>query len=185
MKYAATVVLSGTVNPAVQLWAPTSAYAPDQTASGHQPRGFDQIMALYEWFVVQKCRIKVSPQFSTIGVNGCTGVCLTAYNTLKTNLSDYLEMADCKNLAVDTITTSGVNHMKPMHLEYDAKKFMGVSDPVDCGRLLGTAGASPTDNAFFHFWSSANDESTTFRVDALCELEYVITFSQPVQVAES
>jgi hypothetical protein len=185
MKYAAPVVLNGSVNPAVQLWAATSAYAPDQTASGHQPRGFDQIMALYEWFTVEKCRLKVSPMFHTVGINGIIGVCLTAYNTLKTNLSDYLEMAECVNQAVHLTSSYGTTNGKPMHLEYNARKFMGVSDPVDSDRLLGTVGASPSDNAFFHVWSSASDESATFRTDCLCELEYVVTFSQPVQVAES
>jgi hypothetical protein len=186
MKYCeADIVLSGSVNPAVQLWAATSAYAPNQTASGHQPRGFDQIMALYEWFTVEKCRIKVTPNYVFAGVTQVTGVCLTAYNTLKTVLSDYTEMAEGIVQPLERITTYGTANCKPMHLEYDARKFMGVKDPVGTDRLLGTVAASPSDNAFFHVWASSVDESTSFVVHCVCELEYVVTFSQPVQVAES
>jgi hypothetical protein len=184
MKYVDNPITTGTVNPAVQLWAATSAYSPDQTASGHQPRGFDQIMALYEWFTVEKCRIKCTPINWTPSVVGVGGVALTAYNTLKTNLSDYQEMGECRNRVMPFQTYGGV-HEPAFRLEYDARQFMGVKDPVDCDRLLGTVGASPSDNAFFHVWSSARDETTSFGVTWMCELEFDITFSQPVQVAES
>jgi hypothetical protein len=183
LKYCEDFGLSGSVNPAVQLFAATSAYSPNQTASGHQPRGFDQIMAFYEWFVVDKCRIKISIMAYSTAANGVIGLCLTAYNTLKTVLSDYTEMPVVTAHFLPAITYDRETHI--LVLEYDAKKFMGVVDPSDADRLLGTVGASPSDNAFFHIFSSNMDESTSFSANCVAQLEYEVTFTQPVQPAES
>lgn len=183
LKYAEDYVASGTVNPGVQLWAATSAYSPNQTASGHQPRGFDQIMSFYEWYVVDKCRIKLHIHNWTASTVGVIGICLTAYNTLKTVLSDYTEMPVLRMIAPPAITYDFP--IVTLELEYDARKYMGVKDPSDADRLLGTIGASPSDNAFFHCFSSNVDESTLYGVNCFAELEYECTFTQPVQPAES
>jgi len=45
--------------PASYVFRANSCFDPNFTGTGHQPRGFDQIMAMYQYLAVRECQIEV------------------------------------------------------------------------------------------------------------------------------
>ena len=89
-RYASRII----INPAaagngVHVFSANGMYDPDLTGVGHQPRGFDEVMPLYDHYTVigSKCTVAAC-NLSTGG--GILGIALKDSTTTKT-ANDYLE----------------------------------------------------------------------------------------------
>jgi len=76
--------------PGIYVFRSNSCFDPNFTGVGHQPRGFDQIMAMYQYLAVRECQIEVwfqpsdgSPCIVGIGADGTASAGSTsARNTM-------------------------------------------------------------------------------------------------------
>jgi hypothetical protein len=178
--------LTGGVTPGVHVFSANGLYDPDITGTGHQPRGFDQLIPLYDHYVVRKCVVRV--QFVTLSsvITTVGGVTLLNVSTPQTDYIDYTEQARTEFSLLPYYTTYGAQTEPRVHtLEYVPESFMGIPDPRTADKLQGTISANPSDGAFFHLYAQASDGSTAVNAFALVELHYDVDFIEPVPVASS
>lgn len=132
-----------------------SLYDPDLTGTGHQPRGFDELAAIYSRYRVYGCAVKITSVISS-GVAGTAYLCVQPYPLNSTsNPSSFLEAQEIVNSRIIPISDSRKNVFKayyPSHVALGVTKreFMNNDDysaavttnPVNCG-VLHIALASP------------------------------------------
>jgi hypothetical protein len=186
LKYAEHVDISGP-SGAVGLYVfnASSLYDPNYTGVGHQPRGFDQIMPLYDHFVVLRSRMKVQLVNTSQTLLVMGGVAVSAAVTNQGDWDDYAEGPWSSVGSLGLTYTSG--HSPPYFFEasYDAKKNLGIPDPLTSDKLQGTISANPTDNAFYHIFIQDAAETSTVSTRALVEIEYDCAFIEPLNPAQS
>jgi hypothetical protein len=187
MKYVANITLSSGVTPGVNVFSANGLYDPDVTGTGHQPRGFDQLIALYDHYVVTHSEIKVEFYFSSTSVPAVCGVQLQAISTGQSDYIDYAEQARCEFGLAPMLYggSGGATHPKEHRLECNVQQFMGIPDPITATKLQGSISANPADQAFYHVFHQALDGSSSTSVTALVSLEYHAVFIEPVPVASS
>lgn len=137
-------------------------FDPDVSGSGHQPRGFDQIMALYNHYVVNYATIELfilnqtaNPGFITVLVDGSP--------VAKTSSDDLLEAQYQR--------TVGVSNEKPQRLllKCAVSKYLGYKTNAIDDVIKGTAAANPGEQVYFHTYcydkaGNAMDMKVQYRI---------------------
>lgn len=189
LRYNTTVTINGGLIGSVarHVFRATSLYDPDYTSTGHQPRGFDQIMQLYDHFVVRACRIRVefaaraSSSYTTI-----VGIALrdssAGYGSI--NVNDVLENGKVSHNLLPHCS-SGQGSIRTMTMNFRPKQFLGVKDEMSLGQLKGAEDANPTENAFFHVFAAALQSEDPAPIECNVQLEYLTTFIEPKAVGQS
>lgn len=179
LAYNQQFLLSGAAGAtAVRVFDASTLYDPDYTGTGHQPLGFDQIMPMYDHYVVLgskiTCRFAPGTPSMVIGVSG------NAVVTPKTDPSHYIEAGATSHMAVVYQA-----NMPIINQTYSPKIHLGIDDPMAADKLQGTASSNPTDNWFYHVFAAPfnSGESVSCYVDVT--IEYTAAFIEPVQLAQS
>lgn len=166
-----------------QLYSANNIYDPDVSGAGHQPMGHDQWAALFNHYVVlgSKITLKCCDSDSTVAPTH-VGLYLSDGKTLSyTSGYQYAEARKGQN----RLTAPGANKTLYMRAKFSAKKFYNVKDMKDNTDRLGAAvGASPGEQAFFHFWVQTIDASTN-TIRYIAEIEYIVLFSEPKDLSTS
>ncbi len=169
---------------AIQVINASSLYDPDYTGTGHQPLGFDQLMPIYDHYVVLGAKITVrfnhayrnGPYAALVGVSGGAVV------TPKTTATEYIEQGGAvhANMGISQSTQVVLNNF------YSPKIHMGIPDPQSSDKLHGTISANPVDGWFFHIWATnAVTGETVTSVVADVTVEYLAAFIEPQELAQS
>lgn len=147
-------------------------YDPDISGTGHQPRGFDQYMAMYDHFQVigSKCRVS----FVSAENPGTVGITLRDTPTVTGSYLDSLEAP-----ADNNTFTMIASQQEPHHLtlNYSQKKFFGTGE-LD-NNYRGTVGANPSEQAYFHIFATDIDDLVGITVNTLVVIDYIVIFSEP------
>lgn len=123
-------------------------YDPDITLTGHQPRGFDQMMTLYDHYVVTASTLKITAiNQGTEGV--IVGITPVDVTTARSSLLEYLE--DRKSKWMTLGAASGGVSNKTLTYMINIGSFLGRK-PFAEDDLKGSASANPLDGVFFHVW---------------------------------
>lgn len=158
-------------------------FDPDFTSTGHQPMGFDQMMTLYNHFVVVRARVIVT--FSSTAAAPLT-VCIRqdADSSALTVADRIIEFGGCVKADLEFKGVSG--SVRTLELALDVAKLQGVSalaitsDPS----LQGTAAASPIEVTYFHI-QSWNSQGIT----GSCAIDFILeqdaVFLEPRDLAQS
>lgn len=175
--------VGGTV--AVATWRANDLYDPYQGTGGHQPRGFDQIMAFYNQFCVisSKIRVDFSPVASGATNDGIIyGINLKDQNdAVQSNYVEYIENGNC-NYHVSDINVKNL----PVRNKFSLKKWTGVKDPYSLGSWSGDASASPSREAYYDVWIGAADQATDLpSFTATIYMEYIAILREPKLVPAS
>ena len=153
-------------------------YDPDSSGAGHQPRGFDQMMQLYDHFQVigSKIRILASSEVQSSVV----GVTLTDSTATGTAYLDYME-----NNPENTVMGAVAQQQQPHHitLNYSQGKFFGTSALDD--KYQGSSGSSPLDQAVYHVFATATDDLASTVVDCVVILDFIAVFTEPRNPVQS
>lgn len=158
-------------------------YDPDYTSTGHQPMGFDQLMAFYDHFVVSQSRITV--QFKNLGGASLdVGIRLDANFNPVSVASDILEFG---GLTRDVLEMKNVyGSTKALALSMDSSKVWRVRkrDLSAKDTLCGNASSSPADCAYFHCYAwDTSLGSVNVALDVMIEAEAM--FFEPRTAAPS
>jgi hypothetical protein len=162
-----------------------SLFDPNFTGTGHQPKGFDQLSALYGRYRVYHTRWHI--QFAVIpAVNYPTylGVAPTNSVTGFTDVGDHAETAYAQHL----VTAYGsINNGTSIKGGIDLAKLNGKTHEAyaadDTTQAVVTA--SPTEQLMLHMFMCTMDGTTNLGVWALVTLEFDCEFTDPVQLAQS
>lgn len=177
------------VNPGAGLVAEyifraNDVYDPNQSGVGHQPRGFDQLMPLYNHFTVLGSRITIraSNQDNNDSVN-CF-LTLQGEATTQTNPIDLMERQDVRSLILGPKGAGPANGT--LSYNFSAKRFFGPSQPMNDTTQRGSAAASPTEQAYYHFGCVALDGLTdVLAIPFSVVIDYIVMFHEPNDVASS
>jgi len=183
--YTSTIynIASTAASPVTHVFSLNGLYDPEIAAGGNQPRGFDQLMLLYDHYVVigVKARIDFVNASTTNPVYVYAAVRDSA--SVSTNYRDYMEDAKTKWKILDTEGSGrGVNSM---NMVCNPNKFLGRSKPMADPDLKGTVAANPTEQAYLHVGGLCTDLFTTSNIGVIVTLEYTAVLIEPKQVTAS
>ena len=159
-------------------------FDPDKTGIGHQPMGFDQVMPLYDHYVVIGAKITI--QFTNEGdvVPAQVGCYINDATTSLTSVDEICENGYNKSMVLGVRGQS--DSTKTMVVKLNPNKFLGRTKPLADPQLKGTITANPAEECYFDIWASPNDGvSTMGSVIARYTVEYVALFIEPRKLTTS
>ena len=137
---------------AVNIMSANGLYNPSITSIlDHQPRGFDQLMAMYDHYVCIGAKIHIEwvPADDADGYSQICGVSVQDNQISKTDIYDYLESGK-----VDHTTISPRNPQRTaITMTVNPNNFLGRSKPLADPELKGSVVSNPTEGCFFHIFN--------------------------------
>lgn len=166
--------LSGGVGAVpTNFYSANGLFDPDFTGTGHQPMGFDQMMALYEQYTVLRAHIKVT--FASAGEHARVGIYLNP-DTTSPGLPRLMENGLLvTGVVCGPATSNGQHAYKTLELACDIPKYFGkthegiLADP----QMYGTIAANPGEQAYFAVCAWAAFDSAA---DVSIAYDVVITY---------
>lgn len=174
-----------TMNPGigttgVYVFRANCVFDPNKTAGGHQARGFDEIMPLYNHFTVIGSKMTTQIVNSS-GISLVAGVTLYDDTTTAADANTYME----NQRSVWNIH-SLANPNKTITMQCNPQKFLGRSHALSDPQLKGTATASPDEQAFYHVWAASSDgASDPGAIHLITTIDYIVVFQEPNQPLQS
>lgn len=177
---------AGTI--ATNVFSASSLYDPDNTGTGHQPYGFDQICStsgLYDQFIVEKAVIEVTTSSSQTSSPGFFAIQLSDTNSVT--------VTEPAQIGEQPLTTfkivpalSAVNPLK-LSCTYDAARFYGVNKSTLLARtdLMGSFAGNPSENAFFQVHFSGLNSVDMNAQAFFVKITYHAVFQEPRKLAMS
>lgn len=157
-------------------------YDPDVSGTGHQPRGFDQIMPLYDHYVVVGAEIRCMFVNASSAINdqNIVGIALKDTPTQSVLLNDYLETGYVRSKMCSSQDT-------PVTITYkcNPNKFLGRSKPLSDPDLKGSALANPVEQAYFHGFAGSAIAGDGGLVQVNFTVDYIVVFIEPKNPAQS
>lgn len=161
-----------------------SLYRPDTFAGDppHQPIGFDQIMPLYDHFVVIGSRIRVTAQNQDNAQQQVLVLSLKDNDVPEPNGDTLLENG-MNRYCLLSLEKSGAAR-KTLTLNCSPSKFFGRS-VTEGDKYQGTIIASPLEGVFCHVSVFPQNAVQADPVNCIVEIEYVALLTEPVTLAGS
>lgn len=174
--YTGRGINAGVGGTAVTVFAANGMYDPDITGVGHQPRGFDELMPLYDHYVVigVKCTVDFIPSAGeTVPIY--VGITLRDSSVTAT-ANDYVEGGN----TMYGVLSASQGFPTRMTMPINPNKFLGRSKPLADRDLKGSATTNPAELAFIHVWAApANSGDDPGNVVANVLLEYTAVLIEP------
>lgn len=159
-------------------------YDVDITGTGHQPRGWDELITLYDHAVVVGSKIKVNfvQQASAVDTCNIVGISLKDSSSEETTGNDYMEGGYVKYGVVNSINA---NSIKTITYKCNPNKFLSRSKPLSDPYLKNSSSTNPTEQAFWHVWGSGMDGHNGGLCNINVNIEYLVVFLEPKNPAQS
>lgn len=176
-----------TINPALGIvgsyvFSANGLYDPNTTGSGHQPYGFDQMMAFYNHYQVLGAKITVSATNSQDGNGMWMGIKVDDSGTLIT--TDPVNLLEQPMLRRTIISNQYSKTLNLSHT-FSTKKFYsdkGIKSTYNA-ELSGDASSNPADQAYFIVmvgpFTSLQDVGA---LPCIVEIEYTAKFFEPKEL---
>lgn len=183
LKYVDTVTLNpgaGGIHDTM-IFRVNSAYDPDYTNVGHQPRGFDQLMGLYSRWEVLGAMIRI--KFNNRDNSYAQRVSLSLHNgvSIPSFINDYIESGNCRYALLGT--ESGGKSQATLSMKVNPSKYLGVRNRT--ATLRGTSGTNPADVAYWHIDAAPTQAVDSAPIDCVVEIHYITEFTEPIKLAQS
>lgn len=187
------------INPGVAGIASTNfrandLYDPDSTGVGHQPFGFDQLMAYYDHFTVTGSKItaRFVPVSGTNVNPAYLGIMLSDSGTRVNTVTSVEHLLESKYsqgycLAGGYITANmGFNRQKNYTTKkFSAKGFFGCQDVIGDSQYKGSSSASPTELAYYEVWAASLYGNDPGAITCLVTIDFIATFTEPKLLSQS
>lgn len=185
LRYSTEILLNPAVGgvPVYHVFRANGIFDPDFTGVGHQPRGFDEWMAVYQHYTVvgSKCTMRWLPSSATSKVPSAYGVAVTDTTTFPhTSLSDVIESVEGGQTwrSAGGIGMASKGSTPVITRKFSAKKFFGTRDIIGEAGYKGTDAANPIEDANFIVWATG---CAAAEPDALCyqvTIDYVAVLTE-------
>lgn len=161
-----------------------SLYDPNVTGTGHQPKGFDQIMLLYDHYLTMKCNYKITFINESSTVPCVVGCALSRLTTdTYSGIDDFSETTNADTHYLNLTGTS--SNSKVVKGSVIPHRFLGSKNPMGNDRLWGETATSPQENLKLHLFVSSADESQNPVIRIIIELSYFAVLREPQNVNQS
>lgn len=183
LKYSEIIAITANATAglaAAHVFSANGIYDPNITGVGHQPRGFDEIQALFNHNRVLGSKITIRCSWGNADIGCVAGIALMASNSVQTNMSDYTEyMKNVKRvfgtndgLGAGTLTMKACPH-----------KFLGLKYDED--NLRGSASGNPSEQAYWHIFLGALASAAASDLKVEVDIQYLCQFFEPKVLTES
>lgn len=167
---------------AVNVFSANGCYDPNITGAGHQPRGFDQYLALYSKGICTSSICTVKGLTTTLADVGLAGVALLNQTGTYVAPQEYIEDPRCSWYQLANYATAS----DEARLTFGARSFFDYKDPIDESDLHFTTSVNPTQQAYYHVWFGApNAGYNPGAVIVQVLIEYNVTFFEPKALSSS
>lgn len=167
---------------AVLVLSANGLYDPNISQTGHQPRGFDQWMTMFDHYCVigakLTCRFISYSNTEPIIV----GINLKDSETTYADKVDYEEGRNCRTQLINS--NANEDH-RQLSLTFSTKKFLGITHPLSSSVARGSATANPTEGAYFHVWGAPFGTGDVGPFKIQYWIDYLVVFHEPKQPAMS
>lgn len=167
-------------------------YDPNLTGTGHQPLGYDQLMAYYDHYTV--IGSKITAQFvSTTGTNATPSyLAIGLYDTTAqpANYSSVEHMLESRRITMSPASTGAASYIKTNINEgrvvkyCSPKKFFNRSPKGD-STLKGGVTSNPSDLAVFSVIVGSVSGNDPSAVSLLITIDYIAIVSEPKLLSQS
>lgn len=177
-----------TINPGAGLtgvyqFSANGIYDPNVTGVGHQPVGFDQLMAIWSEYTVLGSTIKVYASNEIATEGALFGVFVSRNTTTSTDFREYVENGDGVYRTLDGVGTG--QGMQMLQYQVDMNKQIDHSVLEDEG-VSGNVAANPSEQRFYHIVIQPFNFATDFPSINFCvEITYDVLFRDRVKTAVS
>jgi len=160
-----------------------SVYDPDQTGTGHQPRGFDSIAALYNYYCVTASSIRV--RFGTAATGTGVLVGLQADATVGTapvssTVTEFMESFPYNVLCSNTDGSQSVVTLT------DKRTTRAMSaTPVPDSENVAAVTANPANEWYWKIVVFNANPTSAVTGSLFVDVWYEVEFSEPIEVGES
>jgi len=160
--------------PAFWLFAANSCYDPDQSSTGHQPRGFDQYMGMYNWGRVIKSDISVKAVVQAgVSVPGLLSIDCTSQSGAK-SITTQNETGTSVQTTIST-PAGGKDHANLYH-KYSAK-WKTPKEELVALRFSNSGDASNLQ--WFNVQLAPIYQTAQIKADLFVKINYMIEFYDP------
>lgn len=170
------------VNPGIggiaagHVFSANGCYDPDITGGGHQPIGFDQLMALYDHYTVVGAKIRCHfqnkdtsyPQFCAIAVRDSP--------TLSTDTREIVENGYVTMGHLAVFGTGG--DKASLATSVDVAKFLGRTNVLSDSQLKGSSAANPGEQLYFHLYGFPTEGVDSNIITINCVIDYDVVFHE-------
>lgn len=171
-------IVSNVAQASTHIFRANDMYDPDFSGVGHQPRGFDQLMAMYDHFTVVGAKITIMT--AQPGTSAIVGISLQDDATSTTDPENLLETRP--DDSVIGVVAAGAEALS-LSLGYSQRKFFGVSGIDD--KYQGSKVSSPQEGAYFHVWQAAINDTSSNTSHYVAVIDYIALLSEPQQPTKS
>lgn len=180
MKYAeqSVFIVPAAVSGAY-VYAGNDIFDPNVTGTGHQPMGFDQLMALYKRFRVHSSRITVELVYQTTGF--MYSVTPSQSSTTPTNFNDSEESPYAKWI----VAFSGVGYRVKVENDISTIEITGIQSISQDDQFAGTSTASPGRLWYWVIHGQSYDGVATGSLRVNVCLEYDVELYDRVNLGQS
>lgn len=163
-------------------------YDPDITATGHQPRGFDQFMVMYDHYVVIGAKITCafSRQNGQANEDSMIGIALKDSASVAADVNDYLEGRNTSSRPFCG-GYNGAGKPSPVTVTKTASvsKFLSITHPLSSNNARGTNASNPSEQLYFHIFSAPFGAGDALPTNIWYRVEYLVVFVEPKQPTQS
>ena len=186
LKFSETVDIRPTVAApnARQVWRGNSLFDPDQSSTGGQPTGFDQLMSLYTNYRVYASSIKLQIMPLQTTSASFTKWCLYPCNTPSNDLSP--DVGAERPYSKNTFVGGSGQNMRFMKNFMSTKRLLGYNNILDNDNFIGTSGTNPSTQ-----WYWVADYQTVGGLNNLdpgymnCTITYYVEFFNRIDLTGS
>lgn len=194
--------LSGTgALPVLRDFSANGLFDPDITGTGHQPRGYDQLMTLYKKYVVTGVKVEAWFAAPNAGESVVQPLPFIMYRETNASITNFTDIMERPNLvfadgcfagtesAGGTVTSTGKGKYLSVYFDVVKLKGMGKSreEFLHEDSLQGTVSANPSDMGYISIGWIRNGGASidTCTVPVTVRLTYYSTLLEPITPAQS
>lgn len=183
LRYHEDVSLNPTTGgiPAVYLFSTNGLYDPNITGTGHQPRGFDQMMSLYDHYFVDEAVIEVW----AMGTETSSGYILSC--AVKDGTSTITRRNVMEETVSNHVASSGYNGgPATAYLRLAVKPYQYLGLSMNEAELKGSNVANPSEQAIFSLTAMPiNPAIDISELRCVVKITYKARFIEPKTPGES
>jgi len=175
-------VVSSLAVPSDIVYTCNGLYDPDVSGTGHQPRGFDELMDLYNHYVVIGANITVEMS------NLSTSDSIVGYITVRdsaTAISSPSDVMEGTKVLTKILTPVSGQSKAVFKMKLNPNKFMSRSKPLSDPDIKGSTTANPVEQCYFHFGHFCTDQTSTSTAEYLIHIDYICVLIEPRNPAQS